>query len=208
MPRLTDISGNRYGRLLVLNEYEIRKHNHAYWLCRCDCGKTKYVSGSNLMRGLTKSCGCMRSEVSHIVNSTHGLSNHRLFHTWVNMRDRCNNSHRADFVRYGKRGICVCEEWKDFKAFYDWAIANGYEDGLTIDRIDNNGNYEPSNCRWVSPKVQANNTRRNRKLSYQERTGTISEWADYLGITYSCMLSRVRRGWSMERIVSNTRKEK
>ena len=138
----------------------------------------------------------------------HGMATTRLYQCWADMKQRCNNPHNQFYARYGGRGITYCESWEDFEPFMQWALSNGYSDLLTLDRINNDGNYEPNNCRWTTPKIQANNTRRNHKLSYQGQTLTVSEWADYLGISYSCMLSRVRRGWSMERIVSSTRKEK
>lgn len=119
------------------------------------------------------------------------------------MKQRCTNPNRPDYQRYGGRGISICFEWEDnYLEFREWALRTGYTDDLSIDRIDVDGNYCPENCRWVPMKIQANNTRRNRYLSFHGESKTISEWADTLGLTYSSMQHRIDRGWSMDRIVT------
>lgn len=134
---------------------------------------------------------------------THGLSHTRLHRIWANMNVRCTNSNSPKYYCYGNRGIIVCDEWRnDFKAFYDWAMANGYTDDLTIDRIDNNGNYEPSNCRWVDYKTQMNNMTKNIMIEYKGKTQTLAQWADETGIPYKTLHKRIKTGWNIEKAMT------
>lgn len=145
-----DLSGKRFGNLVVISEaYSDKKH--LYWNCVCDCGNEKVVSGDSLKQGLTKSCGCLNSQMVSERMVKHGESTTRLYHIWTQMIYRCTNPNATGFKYWGGKGISVCDEWKnDFKSFYDWSMNNGYEEHLTIDRIDPDGNYEPSNCQWVT----------------------------------------------------------
>lgn len=135
-------------------------------------------------------------------NYKHGLYDHRIYKIWVKMRGRCSNPSYNEYKHYGARGIRVCEEWNDdFMKFYNWSMLNGYSDRLTIDRIDNDGNYEPSNCRWVTQKQQCNNYSRNHLITHNGETHTMQEWGEMLGVNVSTMSTRAWRGWSDEEIL-------
>ncbi len=163
MAEMIDLTGQRFGRLTVVERHGKGTDGHALWLCVCECGETTIAASNDLTLGKKKSCGCLRKQINSTIHKTHGKKNTKLYYVWQRMKQRCHYPKSKDFSFYGGRGITVCEEWKNnFQAFYDWAMSNGYFDGLTLDRIDVNGNYEPSNCRWVTMKVQCNNRRPRR----------------------------------------------
>lgn len=199
MGRFHDLTGQRFGQLLVIERAEDKTTGlkpKVMWRCRCDCGKETVVWGSSLTQGTTVSCGCKKIK--------HGYANkERLYQTWKNMRRRCYDPSNKRYAQYGGRGIKICPEWDDYAVFRSWAMSNGYRDDLTIDRIDVNGDYCPENCRWSTTTEQMNNMTRNRIISFCGKSMTMSEWARELGISYSTMNHRVQRGWSMDRI-SNT----
>ena len=188
-----DLVGQRFGRLTVLEECG-RQGGGVVWRCQCDCGNITEVRSNHLRRGAIVSCGCYNREKDR----THGQSHTPLHHVWQCIKDRCLNENYAYRDTYGGRGITICDEWLDFNAFYAWAIANGYKEGLTIDRIDNNGGYEPNNCRWVDMKVQGRNRRNNHLLTFNGETHCVTEWAELMGIKASTICTRLRRGWSVE----------
>lgn len=188
-----DLSGVRFGKLIVIERAENR-NKHTMWKCECDCGAITLVGANELKEGITKSCGCLRFESK---NFTHGFSSTRLYSIWNGIKERCLNENSPAYKWYGGRGIMICEEWiEDFVCFYDWAMENGYKEGLSIERIDVNGNYEPSNCKWIPLKQQALNTRNTRFLTYNGETKTVSEWCDITGIKKSTLLNRIRIGYS------------
>ena len=169
--------GMRFGHL-VAEEY-VGVHNHLRsWKCFCDCGNSAIISEGELRRGVRKTCGC-GTGCGHIVEGArnHGLSRTRLYRIWAGMKRRCFSPKCEKYPLYGERGITVCKEWMNFKPFYDWAYSNGYTDTLSIDRIDSNGNYEPSNCRWATSSEQVRNTRANKWFSYNGETHLLCDWA-------------------------------
>ena len=167
-----DLTGQRFGRLVVLYEDPIRaKAGGVQWVCQCDCGNKVTVRSSCLLQGYTKSCGCLRIDIAkeHCPKPMfgdrnpayrHGHMKTRIYSIWQGMKKRCYEAKQINFMYYGGRGVTVCDEWKNsFKAFYKWAVSNGYRNDLTLDRIDPNGHYCPGNCRWVSWSVQNKNKR-------------------------------------------------
>ena len=175
-----DLTGHRFGRLLVLSLVnDVAGENiPTRWLCRCDCGREVVVRGYNLKSGQTRSCGCLQREMAGKYCFKHGKTGSRLHNIWVKMKGRCNRCSEAAYPYYGGRGIKVCDEWQEFMPFYEWAMANGYRDDLTLDRIDPNGDYEPSNCRWLPLKAQNRNKRNNVHVVYNGEIRLLCEWAE------------------------------
>lgn len=201
-------TGERFGRWTVIKLDHIEKHkyknnilNTEYYLVKCDCGNEKVVIKSCLVHGKSKSCGCLRKELLSKREREHGLSHTRIYRIWHNMVDRCYKKNDKDYYKYGARGIMVCNEWKEnVLSFKDWALNNGYSTDLTLDRIDNNGNYEPNNCRWITTKEQNRNTRRNILITYNNETHCLMEWSEIMNMPYATIKFRLNKGWSIDDI--------
>lgn len=194
-----NLEGQRFSRLIAIKlvGQNIRKNN--LWECKCDCGNTVTILARSLLDGKTQSCGCLQKErviESNIkIHTTHDKSKTNLYSKWAGMKRRCYNLNDKRYPDYGGRGITLCEEWKEnFETFYNWAINNGYKKELTIDRIDTNGNYNPSNCKWSTMLEQSHNKRNNRNITYKEKTQTIAEWSRQLGLNTKSLYTRVERG--------------
>lgn len=200
--KAVDMSGQKVGMLTVISRAENTKSNKAQWLCKCDCGNYTIVSRRHLKDYSTVSCGCYRSELAKKQHSTHNMKGTRLYRIWSGMKDRCLNPKSKYWSKYGERGIGICKDWRKFENFYEWAIKNGYKEDLTIDRINNDGDYEPSNCRWATYKEQENNRSNNRILEYKNQSHTISEWSEIVGIKQRIISQRLIHGWTVERALT------
>lgn len=199
MPKVNDLAGQRFGRLTVLERAGNDNNGKAVWRCKGECNNEVAVVGQNLLRGRTKSCGCL------FRGRSHGRVGTRLHRIWTGMKTRCNNPHSEAFQRYGGRGVAVCSEWEhNFQAFYDWAMANGYADKLTLDRKDNDKGYSPENCRWATENEQQNNRRNNHMVTYNGKTQTVSQWADEMGIKRATLSARLNRyKWDIGKALGN-----
>ncbi len=192
-----DYTGLKFNRLKALHRYEENiRTRHPKWVFQCDCGNTVVAYIDNVVGGKTKSCGCLHTETLQKRNQKHGLPRNRLYFIWKTMRQRCSDPNKEHYERYGGRGIAVCDEWEDFAVFHKWAMANGYNDSLTLDRIDNNGNYEPSNCRWITHKEQMQNTKTTIFVEVNGERHSLSEWADISGTSHSTIYKRLKKGWT------------
>lgn len=195
-----DITGQRFGMLTVLGR---EKFNGSYkWKCLCDCGNITYCMASSLMTGHKTSCGCYGRDRLGNDNRTHGQTGSRLFKIYHGIKARCYNKNFNEYDRYGGRGIGLCKEWLDNpQSFFDWSLQNGYNDDLTIDRIDNNGNYSPENCRWITRKEQNSNTSRNVIYEYNGEALNLSRICEKYGINYSTIRKRLKCGMSIKEAV-------
>lgn len=199
---MKDLSGMKFGMLEVV-QYGFNKGGKHYWMCKCDCGNSKSVYGNSLINGDSKSCGCLRKKITSQRMKTHGMSSERLYRIWLKMKERCYYPKSISYKNYGKRGISICEEWLKFENFRKWAIENNYADNLSIDRIDVDGNYEPSNCKWSNSKEQSNNRRSNVFITFNGSTKTMKEWSEEIGISNTTIWNRLNvRGWSVEKALT------
>lgn len=201
MRKPKELTGQRIGRLVVLSKSNEKYGRQSIWQCKCDCGSLVSVRACHLTSGHTKSCGCLQKETIAKTATKHGKSGERILGIWYGIRKRCYNPNSKSFKDYGGRGIAVCDEWKDnFQAFYDWAMANGYSDDLTIDRKDVDGNYCPENCRWITNQEQQNNRRTSHLVTYKGETHTLKDWAKITGINYNTLRGRITNyKWNAEK---------
>ena len=195
MKRL-DLAGKRFGSLTAIKR-ETSQNGKTMWFCACDCGNTMYVITSNLTSGRVKSCGCLKIKKLIERSTTHNQRHTKLYEVWKSIKQRCFNPNNSSFKNYGGRGISMCNIWRsDFASFFEWSMKNGYNIGLTIDRINNDGNYCPENCRWVDRHIQANNTRSNKFITINDKTDTLSNWVKFYNISYDIYYRRIKKGLS------------
>lgn len=219
---MTDLVGKRFGKLTVISfsrretsKRGMKTVNRYYWNCICDCGKTVErrqdgLSGKRSNGNMSVvSCGCERGRFFTERNprKTHGMTKTRLYKIYAKMKERCYDPNYRERHLYGGRGIKICQEWLDsFEAFAKWSYENGYNDTLSIDRIDPNKDYEPSNCRWATVYQQANNKRNNITLTYNGETLTLPQWARKLNLPYSTLADRMKKGKNVEEILYPNKK--
>lgn len=197
--KLEDLNGQRFGMLIVIERTESRRKASGglvtYWNCKCDCGNKVKARADKLKLGKIVSCGCKVNDR----NLKHGKSRTRLYNIYNGIIERCCNSKNPNYKNYGGRGIKICNEWlEDFMNFYNWAIDNGYQENLSIDRIDVNGNYEPSNCRWATAIEQANNKRPYKLYEYKGEKRTLKSICKELKVSYTTIWKRINNGMSLE----------
>ena len=198
MPRFKNLAEKRFGKLTAI-EVAGKKGGTYLWKCKCDCGNFTIVYGRDLQNGHTQSCGCLKKE-NH--PKTHGDKHTRLYRIWKDMRQRCNNPNNSHYYLYGGRGIKIDERWETYPPFKEWALSNGYSDNLTIDRIDNDKNYSPDNCRWATQVEQMNNVSYNRYITLKGETHTLAEWGRITGILSTTIRHRIIKGWEIERALT------
>nr|DAU82701.1 MAG TPA: PVL ORF-50-like family [Caudoviricetes sp.] len=200
---MKDLTGMTFGRLTVLR-FSRKIQKHYFYTCQCKCGNIKDVRSDQLTRGIAKSCGCLQKDIAKVVMAqtmrTHGMAKHPLHHIFNTMKQRCYNPKCREYKDYGERGIHICDEWlRNRSIFYKWAMENGYKKGLTIDRINVNGNYSPCNCRFVPMNVQCRNKRCNIVITYKGQTKILADWCTLLNLNYNAIYARLGRGWTIEK---------
>lgn len=209
--RCEDLKNQRFGNLVVIERVE-NLNKKTRWKCICDCGNYKNVLSNHLKSGAITNCGCIKSKQISKANTKHGLSNSRIYRIYNHMKDRCYRKNDKRYKDYGGRGIKICKEWIEkengFMNFYNWAMNNGYDENLTIDRIDVNGNYEPDNCRWSTMIQQCNNTRKNRYYEYNGETHTLAEWGRIYNISCKIIRYRIEKNMPSNKIFETRERRK
>lgn len=194
MSRRIDLTGNRYGRLLVTKFDRKNQHGDTYWVCRCDCGNYKSIASNKLRSGWTKSCGCLHKEIMRQKLLSHGMSKSKLYSSWELMKSRCYYPQNNRYYRYGGRGIKVCDEWLSFERFKEWALKNGYKEGLTLERKNIDKNYEPDNCCWITKEEQARNKCNTVWVVYKGERMCMSVFAREMGVSINVISNRIKKG--------------
>jgi len=190
---IPDLIGLTFGKLRVSKRHGTSKSKKALWKCECECGGFTIVTTQDLKSGHTKSCGCLSVEATKSRSLKHGLSTNNLFFAWNSMKERCFNPNNKSYANYGGRGIRVCEEWKeDFQTFYNYVsqLPHFGEEGYSLDRINNDGNYEPGNVKWSTHKEQCGNRRNNIRVEINGETHTLAEWSEISGVNYGTLYYR------------------
>ena len=193
--------GDKHNKLTAIRFIRRGKDSHQYWLFKCDCGNEKVIRKYGVVSGHAKSCGCLQKETASKLRKTHGMTNTKIYYIWWAMYERCYRKKNNNYKHYGARGIKVCKKWYKFENFYE--DMGDIPKGKTLDRIDNNSNYCPNNCRWATRKEQQNNTSRNHFITYKGETKTMAQWADKFGIQYNIFRSRIYIGWDIARALNN-----
>ncbi|MES2934314.1 MAG: hypothetical protein V4805_12605 [Pseudomonadota bacterium] len=205
--RAKNITGQRFGRLVALGPVSRNRHKQIIWLFQCDCGNTRAIARSDLRNGHTKSCGCLRDETLKAIGAsakTHGMSKTPIYRTWLHMRKRCGDPSNKNYADYGGRGIHVCDKWQNsFETFHDHVspLTNFGKRGYTLDRINNNGHYEPGNVHWATTSEQQSNRRNSVVLTLNGKTQCLAAWAKELGVPRGRLESRIRYGWNDQQIL-------
>ncbi len=202
---MTDLSGKKFGKWTVLSLVKREKGERYFWLCRCECGTEKKVNASHLKRGASKSCGCLAREklISRNYKHGHAISgkHSRLYTIWSHMVQRCTNPNVERYPQYGGRGIKVCDRWLNFENFIE-DMGESYKDNLSLERVDVNGNYELSNCKWIELQEQPKNKQNTVKLEYNGKTYSYQELSKLTGIKENTLRARIKYlGWSVEKAV-------
>jgi len=203
--KVKNVMGQKFGKLTVVSRnYDVTYNGNAFWFCQCECGKKTIVMGSRLIHGRTKSCGCLRKLNGYTNPLSHGHAigkkKSKTYMIWANMINRCTNPAQKSYPKYGGRGISVCQRWRE--SFENFLEDMGEKpEGLSIDRIDNNGNYEKDNCRWTTKREQLRNYSRNRMITFNGKTQCLTDWAEEIGIDRQTISSRLYRGWSIEKAI-------
>lgn len=206
-PRMKNISGHRFERLVAIGYVGTGSGGKALWLCQCDCGTNFVTEGKSLRTNNTRSCGCLQRDITGDSRRSHGMSETRIYSIWCNMRTRCQNPNSERYPDYGGRGIEICKRWQSFQDFYA-DMGDPPSKTHTLDRIDNDGNYCPENCRWATPSEQNSNTKANHVIEYDGKKMTITQWGKYVGIKYITIFARIDRlGWSVERALTTPAKK-
>lgn len=196
--KIIDITGKKFNKLTVIKfDKEKSNNKNKYWICKCDCGNIKSIEGNKIKNGLVKGCGCLRGKN----NIKYSIQNKKLYKLWWHIINRCNNKKDISYKNYGGRGIKVCDEWLEYDNFAIWCLKNNYKEGLEIDRINNNGNYEPDNCRFVTRLENSRNKRNSIKYNYKGKLLSLKEIADLNNINYKLLWQKINRdGINIENI--------